>query len=398
MLLEKMCCRFLGSTRQCLVSIKSAPIKTQCLRQCSSFCTMKTFNKLPTLLRSRVTIICDRTIYTTGLRLSGSVRFTNQSSSVRKKRRLGSQSGVELQVTAYQISKEDFDFELLESFLEKQNLYKVTDLPPDMVDVMHCTPVYPVQEHQKEIFFTKQGSVVFWDVPETERHEVIQFVKELDPESTFDDKFIEDESESMMVTLSDKESSILDSNTINMNKTLYNKQKGQLQKYACTNALMQSLHLSAMEKQLEDFIDDTEHLSMDLKAGNPIRIKAREVQQHLGKLFEFRKNLNLCSDLLDTPDFYWDRAELEKLYLDLCKIMQTKYRTKVMNEKINYCCELMELLNNKFTDARHTKLEWMIIVLIMIEVVFECFHLYRNDYDWFVGKADPKESAEMGDN
>ncbi|XP_062584818.1 required for meiotic nuclear division protein 1 homolog isoform X2 [Saccostrea cucullata] len=333
-----------------------------------------------------------------GLRLSGSVRFTNQSSSVRKKRRLGSQSGVELQVTAYQISKEDFDFELLESFLEKQNLYKVTDLPPDMVDVMHCTPVYPVQEHQKEIFFTKQGSVVFWDVPETERHEVIQFVKELDPESTFDDKFIEDESESMMVTLSDKESSILDSNTINMNKTLYNKQKGQLQKYACTNALMQSLHLSAMEKQLEDFIDDTEHLSMDLKAGNPIRIKAREVQQHLGKLFEFRKNLNLCSDLLDTPDFYWDRAELEKLYLDLCKIMQTKYRTKVMNEKINYCCELMELLNNKFTDARHTKLEWMIIVLIMIEVVFECFHLYRNDYDWFVGKADPKESAEMGDN
>lgn len=46
---------------------------------------------------------------------------------------------------------------------------------------------------------------------------------------------------------------------------------------------------------------------------------------------------------------------------------------QVMNEKLNYCIELMELLNNKFTDARHTKLEWMIIVLIMIEV---------NPYSW----------------
>lgn len=43
----------------------------------------------------------------------------------------------------------------------------------------------------------------------------------------------------------------------------------------------------------------------------------------------FRKNLNLCSDLLDTPDFYWDRDDLEKLYLELCKLLQTKYRTTV---------------------------------------------------------------------
>lgn len=43
----------------------------------------------------------------------------------------------------------------------------------------------------------------------------------------------------------------------------------------------------------------------------------------------YRKNLNLCSDLLDTPDFYWDRDDLEKLYLEICRLMQTKYRTKV---------------------------------------------------------------------
>lgn len=43
---------------------------------------------------------------------------------------------------------------------------------------------------------------------------------------------------------------------------------------------------------------------------------------------------------------------------------------QVMNEKLNYCIELMELLNNKFIDVRYIKLEWMIIVFIMIEVNF----------------------------
>lgn len=399
MSLPKLCSRFsscmLNTTRK---QRNTSVLLTKCFYKYGSFTTVNSFSNQVTAAGKRnVYIFSQRQFHDSSkvLKLLGTTRPLNPPGKVRRnRRRSGSQSGVKLQVTAYQTSKEDFDFDLLERNLESQNLYKVSDIPPDMEDVLHCTPIYPVEEHQKEIFFTKQGSVVFWDVPERERHEVLQFLKNLDPENAFDDKFIEDESESMMVTLSDKETCILDSNTINMNKEVYCQQQGQLEKYACSNALMQSLHLSAMEKLLEDFIDDTEHLSMDLKAGRRIRIRHREVQQHLGKLFEFRKNLNLCSDLLDTPDFYWDRDDLEKLYLEICRLMQTKYRTKVMNEKLNYCIELMELLNNKFTDARHTKLEWMIIVLIMIEVVFEVVHLYRNDYDWFVGIMNSKKTAD----
>ncbi|XP_022342803.1 required for meiotic nuclear division protein 1 homolog [Crassostrea virginica] len=376
----------------------SAVLFTSCLQRYSSLAKASSINEQTVFsTRHHVHFILQRTFHKScaDFRLSELSRPINLASTMRKKKkRMQSQDGILLQVTAYQTSKEDFNFDLLEKSLELQNIYRISYLPPDMVDVLHCTPVYPVKEHQKEIFFTRQGSVVFWDVPERERLEVLQFVKELDPENAFDDKFIQDESESMMIKLSEKETCILDSNTINMNRETYNQEQGQLEKYTCSNALMQSLHLSAMERQLEDFIEDTEHLSMDLRAGNRIRIRHREVHQQLGQLFEFRKNLNLCSDLLDTPDFYWDRDDLEKLYLELCKLLQTKYRTTVMNEKLNYCCELMELLNNKFTDARHTKLEWMIIVLILIEVVFEVFHLYRNDYDWFIGKLDSKKADD----
>lgn len=45
-----------------------------------------------------------------------------------------------------------------------------------------------------------------------------------------------------------------------------------------------------------------------------------------------------------------------------------------MNEKINHCLELVNLLSSHLSDKHHVRLEWMIIVLIMVEVAFEMLH------------------------
>ena len=46
--------------------------------------------------------------------------------------------------------------------------------------------------------------------------------------------------DAMFILFSEKETCILDSNTINMNRETYNQEQGQLEKYTCSNALMQS--------------------------------------------------------------------------------------------------------------------------------------------------------------
>ena len=38
--------------------------------------------------------------------------------------------------------------------------------------------------------------------------------------------------------------------------------------------------------------------------------------------------INLSSDLLDTPDFYWDREDLEILYNKTCNYLNIARRTK----------------------------------------------------------------------
>lgn len=45
-----------------------------------------------------------------------------------------------------------------------------------------------------------------------------------------------------------------------------------------------------------------------------------------------------------------------------------------MNEKLNHCVELTDLVSSNLNDAHHVRLEWMIIILIMVEVGFEILH------------------------
>ena len=51
-----------------------------------------------------------------------------------------------------------------------------------------------------------------------------------------------------------------------------------------------------------------------------------------------------------------------------------------MNEKINHCLELVDLLSTHLSDKHHVRLEWMIIILILIEVGFEILHYVEAYY------------------
>ena len=146
------------------------------------------------------------------------------------------------------------------------------------------------------------------------------------------------------------------------------------EKYTFSNALSLSVKLGIWEASLNRYIDSMEFITDDLKSGKRIKMTRSDVLKKTGELFELRHLLNLSSDLLDTPDFYWDREQLEALYLQIYNYLSISRRTKVMNEKLNHCIELAELISTNLNDKHHIRLEWMIIILIMVEVGFEILH------------------------
>jgi len=104
---------------------------------------------------------------------------------------------------------------------------------------------------------------------------------------------------------------------------------GNLDKYTFSNAMAQSVKLGIWEASLERYVDSIKFVTEDLKVGKKIRMTQHEVLRKQGELFALRHRISLTSDLLDTPDFYWERDDLEKLYQRTCGYFSIAKRTKV---------------------------------------------------------------------
>jgi glutathione synthase len=130
-----------------------------------------------------------------------------------------------------------------------------------------------------------------------------------------------------------------------------------------------------LEAKLDRLIDSIDFVTSDLKKGK-IHMTQAEALKKNGEIFSLRVKINLTLDLLATPDFYWDREKLEQIYHTTCAHLAIKKRTSVMNEKLSHIGELMELVSNYLNDKHHVRLEWYIIGLIVVEVVFEFLHFF----------------------
>ncbi|KJE96455.1 hypothetical protein CAOG_006781 [Capsaspora owczarzaki ATCC 30864] len=94
-----------------------------------------------------------------------------------------------------------------------------------------------------------------------------------------------------------------------------------------------------------------------------------------GELLYLRYRVNLIGDFLTVPVFYWNREELDTLYRSLVRVMDIPHRITVINRRLDHALEIAALCRNLTTEAKGTRLEVIIIVLIAVEVVFEMIHL-----------------------
>ncbi|XP_076344618.1 required for meiotic nuclear division protein 1 homolog isoform X2 [Tachypleus tridentatus] len=273
-------------------------------------------------------------------------------------------------VVAYSTA-EEYDLIGLKDGLNKQGLYQQSAMPEDVHDVLYMCARYQVDKEPRGAYFFSEGSVVFWNVPELERQAVLKFLKcyETNP---YSEGIIFEEKEVMEYLYTDNKTRLIGGRIM-----LNSEGSTDLEKYAFSNGMALSVKLAIWEASLERFVESIEWLTEEMKIGKKISITRDNVFQKSGELFALRHMINLCSDLLDTPDFYWDRENLEALYHKTCNHLNITKRTKVLNERINHCCELMELVSGHLNDRHHVRLELMIIALIMVEVGFEILHFTK---------------------
>lgn len=154
-----------------------------------------------------------------------------------------------------------------------------------------------------------------------------------------------------------------------------------LDKAAFSIGLSRSTRLSILENSLEKHIMLTKKNSQDLSNGLQIKTNESEILKLTGRLFLLRGKLNLYNELIETPDLYWSEPNLEKIYMSILKNLDIKPRIEILNRKLDYATEEQRALLSVLNEKKSTRLEWIIIVLIMVEVGFETFHFYERYFD-----------------
>lgn len=267
-----------------------------------------------------------------------------------------------------------YDLKGLKEALVQQKLYEPGKLKTHEVgDVVVANAVYSVGDEPREIVFFGEGGVVFWNCTELEASNVLDFIRPFEVES-YPKEVVDKEREVMTYVYhsNSKKCHLQDSSFV-----LVPNRDNSLEKYTFSHAMVQSARLGAWESRLEALAASVSAHTAAMQHDGAAHVDKKEVVRKLGEIFSLRHRLNIDSDLLDTPDFYWEEEQLERLYSSTVAYFTISRRTRVLNERLTHCVELLELLSSWAADRHHIRLEWMIIVLILAEVCFELMHLFE---------------------
>jgi len=222
-----------------------------------------------------------------------------------------------------------------------------------------------------EIFIFSEGTIVFWNTAEAQRNQLMDLLKQCQS-GPYDPNLVRQESDEMEYSYTTS-TTCLAMDKIYLEKKLdeiSGMNRDKFEKFAFSNAISSSLKMGIWEQQLAGVFDFMEDLGRQLKIGT-LRLNRKQVMKHAGELVSLRLNINLTQDVFTAPDFFWDRTVLEGLYERTCRYFNIERRAKVMNDKLNYCFEILHLVDSNVKDRKSLRIEWLIAILIGVEIGFE---------------------------
>jgi uncharacterized Rmd1/YagE family protein len=311
-----------------------------------------------------------------------------------------------------------------------------TGLYPQVIHVQTPTPFG--HHHQKQngeekltrgdLFIFPSGTVVTWNVPERLALRLVERV--LPPAAiTSQPGSLELETEDLEYIEAPEEGrSKIVGDTIVLGTKLgevdadtseegeHPEKSTVLTKIAFSSGLARSTKLAVLERLTDAYVTSTRSIPTILSRGTPLPISKPAFLRNLleflglgarlpfsrpfilrktGELLSIRAQLNLYSELTDSlPDLFWDSRHelgLENYYDTVGKALDVGVRIRVLNEKLGYAQEIASVLRETLSERHDLRLEWIIILLIAIEVVFE---LGRWIGEWRE-KRDPESNEEL---
>lgn len=213
---------------------------------------------------------------------------------------------------------------------------------------------------QKHSFFFSSGCCIFWGL--TREEEARQLMMLTPFSSGLMDQV--DAAQDMEFSYGD-ESSIAKDAIVLCSTTV-------AEKIALSFAMAQSATLGGFETRVEDRIRSTKHIPSSLATVGSIQYSQSDTSKLIGQLFIELADVNIHSNVLDEPEYFTkstDNDDFKQLYEKMLKYQEVANRVGILNKRLAILRDLVGVLNQQLTHHQGTKLEWIVIWMLVFQVV-----------------------------
>jgi uncharacterized Rmd1/YagE family protein len=219
------------------------------------------------------------------------------------------------------------------------------------------------------VYYFSNGSVVTWHLPQKRIHNMLRHAKKYTI-----DAFQKIEQDEFSYQYAEK-SLIKPHGYFNVDMIhLTENAEDQL---AISYALAQSVKLQAYEQLVESMISHYAHLIQNLAKYGTIKVPKREIPKIMGRIFLVKSSINLKSEYLNLPKYFWEHCSLEPEYKKVEKYMDIQKRVDSLNQKLDLLNEIFDMLDSHLQHRHSSFLDIIIIALIAIEIIFSILELAR---------------------
>jgi uncharacterized Rmd1/YagE family protein len=318
-------------------------------------------------------------------------------------------------VTAY-CAAETYNIHVARDLIRKQGGWKIdpwgSRLFPQVLHLRtkpNTTVTGEGAEEEGDVFVFPSGCVVTWNVSERLGHNLVERTlvhaaenSHLDRMEAEDLEYLEDSSREDSEVIGDTiilGTKALDSASTDHASESHSQDHHEtdktLTKIAFSSALARSTKLAVLENSLTSYFQTTQSIPSSLAQGRKPRFGRAFILRKTGELLHIRAQLNLYSELTDAlPDMLWDSPHelgLEGYYEALGRELDVGQRIRLLNERMDYASEIATVLRERLGEKHSHLLEWIIIWLIMVEVVYGSVHLWRERQERF----DPGSTTNL---
>ncbi len=132
--------------------------------------------------------------------------------------------------------------------------------------------------------------------------------------------------------------------------------------------LAKSVALERIEEGLDNLLDEIEEIIAKLERGK-LGINDTKLSKTVAVILRFKFNIISHLMLLDKPAITWVNQESENLYTNLEELFELKSRYEKIKGKSETLMDITEVFTTMTYQKRGNTLEWMVIILIALELV-----------------------------